>query len=193
MKRLIQLSLFFLLFLIATIFYKSYFINKTPKKTINQKVNNDTNLPEMSKNNLIKNLKYDVRLNDDSQYTITSDFSEILYEGNVESVYMNIVIAKFISSDGSVLTITSDKAIFNNNIYDTKFYDNVKILYLDHVIFSDKLDLNFTKNNVVIYDNVVYQGSQVDIITDNILINLITKNVEIFMHNPKNNVTVSTN
>lgn len=193
MKRLIQLSLFFLLFLIAAIFYKSYFTNQTPKKIINQKVNDDTNLSEMSKNNLIKNLKYDVRLNDDSQYTITSDFSEILYEGNVESVYMNIVIAKFISSDGSVLTITSDKAIFNNNIYDTKFYDNVKILYLDHVIFSDKLDLNFTKNNVVIYDNVVYQGSQGDIITDNILINLITKNVEIFMHNPKNNVTVSTN
>ena len=193
MKRLIQLSLFFLLFLIAAIFYKSYFTNQTPKKIINQKVNDDTNLSEMSKNNLIKNLKYDVRLNDDSQYTITSDFSEILYEGNVESVYMNIVIAKFISSDGSVLTITSDKAIFNNNIYDTKFYDNVKILYLDHVIFSDKLDLNFTKNNVVIYDNVVYQGSQGDIITDNILINLINKNFEIFMHNTKNNVTVSTN
>ena len=193
MKRLIQLSLFFLLFLITTIFYKIYFTNQIPKKIINQKVNDDTNLPEISKNNLIKNLKYDVRLNDNSQYTITSDSSEILYEDNVESVSMNIVIAKFISSEGSVLTITSDKAIFNNNIYDTKFYDNVKILYLDHVIFSDKLDLNFTKNNVVIYDNVVYQGSQGDIITDNILINLITKNVEIFMNNPKNNVTVSTN
>ena len=141
MKRLIQLSLFFLLFLITTIFYKIYFTNQTPKKIINQKVNDDTNLPEISKNNLIKNLKYDVRLNDDSQYTITSDSSEILYEDNVESVSMNIVIAKFISSEGSVLTITSDKAIFNNNIYDTKFYDNVKILYLDHVIFSDKLDL----------------------------------------------------
>ena len=193
MKRLIQLSLFFLLFFIAIIFYKTYFTNQTPKKIINQKVNDDTNLTEMNKNNLIKNLKYDVRLNDDSQYTITSDLSEILYEGNVESVSMNIVIAKFIGSDGTVLTITSDKAIFNNNIYDTKFYDNVKILYLDHVIFSDKLDLNFTKNNVVIHDNVVYQGSQGDIITDNILINLITKNVEIFMNNPKNNVTVSTN
>ena len=193
MKRLIQLSLFFLLFFIAIIFYKSYFTNQTPKKIINQKVNDDTNLTEMNKNNLIKNLKYDVRLNDDSQYTITSDLSEILYEGNVESVSMNIVIAKFIGSDGTVLTITSDKAIFNNNIYDTKFYDNVKILYLDHVIFSDKLDLNFTKNNVVIYDNVVYQGVQGDIITDNILINLITKNVEIFMNNPKNKVTVNTN
>jgi len=193
MKRLIQLSLFFLLFFIAIIFYKTYFTNQTPKKIINQKVNDDTNLTEMNKNNLIKNLKYDVRLNDDSQYTITSDLSEILYEGNVESVSMNIVIAKFIGSDGTVLTITSDKAIFNNNIYDTKFYDNVKILYLDHVIFSDKLDLNFTKNNVVIYDNVVYQGSQGDIITDNILINLITKNVEIFMNNPKNKVTVNTN
>ena len=180
--------------MIGTIFYNNYFTDKTPKQAIKQKIDDDKNFPEMTdKNNLIKNLKYDVRLNDNSQYTITSDLSELLYDGDVESVSMNIVIAKFISSDGSILTITSDKAIFNNNIYDTKFIDNVKILYLDHVIFSDKLDLNFTKNNVEIYDNVVYQGVQGDIITDNILIDLITKNVEIFMNDPKNKVTVNTN
>ena len=190
MKRLIQLFLFFLLILIGIIFYNNYFVDKVPKQKSKQKEISS----EMSdKNNLIKNLKYDVRLGDNSQYTITADFSELLYEGDVESVSMNIVIAKFINVDGSTLVITSDKAIFNNNIYDTKFTDNVKIVYLDHVIFSDKLDLNFTKNNVVIYDNVVYQGIQGDVIADNILINLITKNIEIFMNDPKNKVTVNTN
>ena len=194
MKRLIQLFLFFLLILISIIFYNNYFVDKVQKKISKQEKVTDEIQSEMNdKNNLIKNLKYDVRLSDNSQYTITADFSELLYEGDVESVSMNIVIAKFINVDGSTLVITSDKAIFNNSIYDTKFTDNVKIVYLDHVIFSDKLDLNFTKNNVVIYDNVVYQGFQGDIIADNILINLITKNIEIFMNDPKNKVTVNTN
>ena len=194
MKRLIQLFLFFLLILISIIFYNNYFVDKVQKKISKQEKVTDEIQSEMNdKNNLIKNLKYDVRLSDNSQYTITADFSELLYEGDVESVSMNFVIAKFINVDGSILVITSDKAIFNNNIYNTKFTDNVKIIYLDHVIISDKLDLNFTKNNVVIYDNVVYQGVQGDVIADNILINLITKNIEIFMNDPKNKVTVNTN
>ena len=52
----------------------------------------------------------------------------------VELVSMNAVVARFISADGTILTITSDKALFNN-IYNTEFRDNVKIVYLDHVIF----------------------------------------------------------
>ena len=47
------------------------------------------------------------------------------------------------------------------------------------MLFSEKLDLNFTKNIVVIFDNVIYQGMQGNILTDNIRINLIDKNVEI--------------
>ena len=120
-------------------------------------------------------------------------FKDYYESTNSQVISRPFVTAKFINVDGSILVITSDKAIFNNNIYNTKFTDNVKIIYLDHVIISDKLDLNFTKNNVVIYDNVVYQGVQGDVIADNILINLITKNIEIFMNDPKNKVTVNTN
>ena len=194
MKRLIQLFLFFLLFLISVIFYNIYFIEKTPNINLKKNIKEEPLVSEIeNKNNLIKNLKYDVRLEDNSQYIITSDLSELVYDVGVELVSMNAVVARFISADGTILTITSDKALFNNNIYNTEFRDNVKIVYLDHVIFSEKLDLNFTKNIVVIFDNVIYQGMQGNILTDNIKINLIDKNVEIFMNDPKNKVIVNKN
>ena len=194
MKRLIQLFLFFLLFLISIIFYNTYFNKEASNINLKNDKNadNDQVLSDIeNKNNLIKNLKYDVRLEDNSQYIITSDYSELTYDTGVELVSMNRVVAKFIDKDGIILTITSDNAIFNNDVYDTKFRDNVKIIYLNHVIFSDKLDLDFTKNIVVIFDNVIYQGAEGDIITDNIKINLLDKNVEIFMNDPKSKVTVN--
>ena len=189
MKNIIQLSLFLFLIIVSIIFYRTYFVDDKKKET--KLIEKTDQLKIENENNLIKNLKYDVRLEDNSQYIITSDYSELTYDTGVELVSMNRVVAKFIDKDGIILTVTSDNAIFNNDVYDTKFRDNVKIIYLNHVIFSDKLDLNFTKNIVVIFDNVIYQGVEGDIITDNIKINLIDKNVEIFMNDPKNKVTVN--
>ena len=101
---------------------------------------------------------------------------------------MKVVKAIFIDKNNSILTITSDEAEFNGSIYDTKFRKNVQVTYLDHVIYSEKLDLNLSKNNVIIYDNAVYQGLQGDIKADNMVLDLITKNIEIFMDSPKNKV-----
>ena len=191
MKRTIQLFLFFSLIIISILFYRKYFLDVKPIQDLNLNVQNET--PEQNTNNLIQNLRYDVRLNNNSEYTITADESEIMYVDDIELVSMNMVIAKFIDIDSSSLTITSDKAIFNNSNYNTNFEKNVKIIYLDNIILSNKLDLNFDKNIVTIYDNVVYQGLQGEIKTDNIVINLITKNTDIFMDNPKNKVKVKTN
>ena len=143
------------------------------------------------KSNLIKNLSYEVKFDDNTQYVITADFSEIKYENDIEIVEMQKVLAKIINEDEVTLIITGDTAIFNNSNYNTNFKKNVKVEYIDNIIFSDKLDLNFLDNLVVIYENVVYEGAHGNINTDNIIINLITKNVEIFMNDPKNKVKVT--
>ena len=53
---------------------------------------------------------------------------------------------------------------------------------------SEKLDLNFSENVVTIYNNVIYEGLNGIMKTDNVIINLITKNAEIFMNTPKKKV-----
>ena len=186
MKRFIQLFLFFIIIIISIIFYNYYFVQKNIVNT-NDKITEDLS-PIESKNNIIKNLKYEIKLTDNSEYIITSEQSEIISINNNEIVSMNIVVAQFIDADNSVLTVTSDEAEYNSSIYDTKFRKNVKITYLDHVIYSEKLDLNISKNNVIIYDNAIYQGMQGEIKADNMVLDLITKDVEIFMDSPKNKI-----
>jgi len=190
MKKVIQLILFLFLIVISIIFYKIYFDKKDqPKVEINiQEEQSTTN----SENNLIKNLKYEVKLDQDNQYVITSDLSEITYVNNVEIVKMQNVMAIFIDQSNIPIIVTSDQAIYNNSNYNTKFSKNVKIEYLNNFILSENMDLDFKKNLITINENVEYNGIQGTIFADNIKIDLITKKIEIYMDDTNDNVEITT-
>jgi len=186
MKRFAQLILFSLLVIIA-LFVKYKYFNQTeinPKNTSDLK----DEMPTENKSNIIKNLTYDLKLENNSQYIITSETSEISFTDNVEIVIMQNVVAKFIDKNGITMKITGDNAVFNKDTYNTNFDKNVKITYLDNVVLSEELDLNFSENIVTIYNNVTYEGINGIMKTDNIIINLITKNAEIFMNTPQEKV-----
>ncbi len=189
-KKIIQLSLFFLLVLISIIFYKSYFQNISEKK-IEKKVEKEILIE--NQNNLIKNLRYNVNFDNNTQYFITAELSELFYQETSEFVKMQKVIAKFINEENIPLVIESDNAIYNNTNYNTKFSNNVKITYLGNLITAENLDLNFSKNIITIQNNVVYEGVQGLLKADNIKINLITKKIEIFMNDSKNKVKINSN
>ena len=191
MNRIIQLTLLLIIIISSFVFYKIYFSEK--KKPIIKKKINEDQLSNQSQNNLIKNLKYEVKLDQNNQYIITSDLSEITYDNNVELVKMQKVIAIFIDKNNIPLTVISDKAIYNNSNYNTKFRENVKIEYLNNIILADKMDLNFENNTILIFDNVNYNGTQGNLLTDIIKINLITKKIDIYMKDYKDNVKIKTN
>ena len=190
MKKFIQLILFLFLIIISIIFYKVYFDNTKEPATVN-KIQNDNSLTN-TENNLIKNLKYEIKLNQDNQYIITSDLSEITYENNIEIVKMQNVEAIFIDQTNIPIIVTSDQAIYNNSSYNTKFNKNVKIKYLDNLILSDYMGLDFNNNLITINKNVKYKGLQGTILADNVKINLITKKIEIYMDDTKDNVEIAT-
>mgnify|MGYP001231639247 FL=1 len=190
MKKFIQLILFLFLIIVSIIFYKVYFDN-TKEPAIVSKIQNDNSLTN-TENNLIKNLKYEIKLNQDNQYIITSDLSEITYEDNVEIVKMQNVEAIFIDQTNIPIIVTSDQAIYNNSSYNTKFNKNVKIKYLDNLILSDYMDLDFNNNLITINKNVKYNGLQGTILADNVKIDLITKKIEIYMDDTKDNVEIAT-
>lgn len=189
MKKFLQLFLFSLLILISVYFYKNYLKpNKDSKKII---LNEDNeNLPKNT-SNLIKNLKYNVKFDDNSQYSISSKISELSYENGIEIVKMQKATAIFIDKNNIPLIIKSDYATYNNLNYNSSFSQNVSVEYINHLIKSENLDLNFIENIIIIYDNVIYEGIHGFIKTDNATIDLITKNVEIFMNNSQNKVKVT--
>lgn len=187
-KIVIQIIPFFLILLICFFFYKKYFATKEDVvKDISKDQIENTENP----NNLIKNLKYDVKFENGTQYTITSNLSEITYQDGEEIVLMQTVKAIFKDKDDSILEIISDKAEFNNSTYNTDFSNNVKITYLDNSIQSEKLLLNFEENVVTISDNIIYEGIQGLMKTDNIKIDLISKSVEVFMNNKTDKVEIT--
>jgi len=180
MKKVIQILLFLITIIIIIIFYQKYFISEQNTE-IKESVNQTQSQSESSKNNLIKNLRYDLNLQDNTKYMIIANESEIFYDEDVEMVNMIDVKAKFIDANNDELIIRADNAIFNSATYNTNFNQNVIITYQDNTILSENLDLNFIKNIVTIYNNVVYEGLQGFMMADNVKINLITKNIEIFM------------
>ena len=186
MKKVLQLFLFCLLISMSILFYIYYLKFNEQDYETKKEINNETLIKDQ--NNLIKNLKYEVKFENNTEYIITAELSELIYEDNEEIVKMQKVTAKFIDQNNLPLIISSINANYNNSNYNTKFSDKVTINYDNNVINSDNLDLNFTENIVTIYNNVVYEGLNGLAKTDNVKIDLITKKTNIFMNDKKKKV-----
>jgi len=189
MKKIVQLSLLSFVILSLFVFNKIYLSGD--KKNSYQSITSDQQLIEPTDGNLIKNLKYEVKLDQNNEYIINSDLSELIYSGGVEIVKMQTVTAIMIDQNKIPLIIKSKYADYNNFNHNTKFRDNVSIEYLDHKIFSDKIDLSFENNVAKIFENVRYVGADGTIKSDNIKIDLITKKIDIFMNDKSDNVELN--
>lgn len=191
MKKIIQFFLTFLIILSIYTFYDKYI----KKKTYNE-LNEISGIgPNIQKNinNLIKNLKYEINLNDKKQYIITSKLSEIIYFDDNEVVEMQKVQAKILEEKKFPLIISSDNAEFKNDNYNTIFKNNVLINYINSEISSNNLLIDFQNNQIKIFDNVIYKGETGIIKTDNIIINLNTNEIKMYMDNDSDNVRLIMN
>ena len=187
-KRLTKFLFYFTILITIFFLYKIYSEKKISPKESNTK-DNELNLS--SENNIIKNLKYDVNFENGTTYSILAELSELTYENEEEVVKMQKVIAVFINNDGIPLIIKSSNAIFNNTNYNTIFSNNVSIDYIKNLIKSEKLFLDFKNNVVTINDNIVYEGINGVGKADNIKIDLITKNVQIFMNEKNKKIEIT--
>ena len=188
MKKFIQFFLFLLIIIISVFINQTYFKKDEIKKNILEKEQDDSLISD--KNNLIKNLKYEINFDNNTQYIITAELSEIIYDEGVEIVKMQKVKAKFIDEKKKILSVISNEAIYNNSTYNTKFKDNVSINYMQNSINSKNLDLDFQNNIVSIFNNVVYKGPQSEIRADNVEINLISKKTVVSMNNSGRKVEI---
>ena len=133
MKKIAQISLFCFVILALFIFNKKYFLTNN-NDAIEPKIT-ENRLVKKTENNLIKNLKYEIKLDQDSQYIITSELSELINSNDAEIVEMQMVTAIIIDKNKIPLIIKSDNAEYNNINYNTKFRDNVLIEYMNNKIY----------------------------------------------------------
>ena len=92
------------------------------------------------------------------------------------------VKAIFTDKNNTKVIVTSDEAVYNNNNYNTIFKKNIEIRYLNNVIYGDILNLDLENNNLKLYGNVKYDGINGNLTADNIELDLISKQINIFMN-----------
>jgi len=191
MKKIIQIFIFIIIIIVSIFVYKSYL-------EIDSKSNFEGETSTLSNNNTIKNFKYEVSLGTQGKYIINSEqsyFNNMRNEidGNIsEIINMQIVNAVYIYKNNTQITITANEAIYNSATYETEFKNNVKINYLNHQILSDKLILNFTENIMTITENVKYDSPLISSKSDFVKLNLLTKEIDVFMKNKNDKVKVLT-
>ena len=108
-----------------------------------------------------------------------------------ELILMKKVQAKINFKNSSSAIISADNAIYNNINYNTNFYDNVLITYTDHTIRANNFDLNFKENLGIISNNIIYKNLNTQLEADKIEIDLITKNLKIFMNKKTKKVKIT--
>ena len=190
-KTIIQIILSVLIILSLLVFYNTYFRNDKKPSLQTEKLDEKEikkNDKQNLKSNLIYNLDYKSTDIDNNQYFINSE-SGIMSENGSEFL-MNKVNARIILNDLSVIIISSDKALYNNVNYNTKFYGNVVAKYEEQTIFSQNINLDFEARRAIIYQDVIFQNLKTKLKTDKIEFDLVTKNILMSMNNKNNKINL---
>ena len=98
---------------------------------------------------------------------------------------MEQILCNFYFKDGTNLTIISDFGIYNNVTDDMEFTENVKMNYLENVLFSEKANFFNVKNELLIEGNVKTNSPEGELQADKLDFNLDNKKLKISMYNDK--------
>ena len=198
-KNLIQIILLILLFLISffifTNFYNSEKILKSSKKVeLEEQKNINT------KSDIIENIKYTSNNNNGDIFEILAKYGEPIKDEEY-LMFLTSVEAYVILKNKSNIKLTSDYATFNSKTFETTFTNNVKVLRNDETILGNQLYLvfdqteeilknksNIDQNIIRISQDVIVKKPGYMLKADILEIDLITKNMKIYMDDKKNKV-----
>ena len=200
-KTLTQVGLFLVLvFVLLITFYKYFYVQE----------NNEESRIKITSPNLNKTIeikKRDQKVQSDSEISNLSykkfDIQKNLYlinakKGKINNkdpniIFMEDVEASITYLNNEKLIILSKNAIFDKKNFQTKFFNKVKLIYLDKILLSDNLEFLFDKNIAIFKDNVRYQDLNTKMFSDKIKINLLTKDIEILSKNENEKIKIEKN
>ena len=189
-KVLIQITLLTIIVLIlVTIF--TFYQSKKSKNLVLKEEDKKEFIDEKEDNelNIIKDITYLAKDDKENIFKIESEFGKINPE-EADMVLMDNVTAVITLRNREKIVISSDHAIYNSKSYETNFYDNVLLEYIEHNIVSENIYLSFENNLVSISNNIIYKNLNSEMNADEIEMNLITKEIKIFMHNNENKIQI---
>ena len=201
-KNLIQITLLiFLIFITYSIFNNYYKKNNTSFKSSKKiELQDADKIPSSDNKNIIENIKYTSNNNNGDIFEIFAEYGEPSIEIS-DLMFLTNVKANIIFKNKSNIELTSDYANFNTKTFETTFVDNVLILREDETIIGESLYLVFDQtdeelkkkstvdqNLIRISNNVIVKKPGYILKADILEIDLLTKNVKVFMKNKDDKV-----
>tara|TARA_B100000941_G_scaffold209334_1_gene153187 strand:- start:154 stop:735 length:582 start_codon:yes stop_codon:yes gene_type:complete len=182
-KLLVQIFLISLaLILSAFIFNK--IIKKEKNTSLEAEVNNQN-----SNTNLIEGIQYFSKDVNGNTYLIESK-TGVLDEENSDIIYLVNVKAKINFDENNEIKVTSDKAVYNINNFDTEFIDNVKLLYDDNRLTCKNIIVKFSKNYAILSGDLVYNNLLTRLYADRMEVDLISRITKTSMINKKDKIKI---
>ena len=188
-KGLIQYAiLLVVLFLISYIYFNYFRVSVEEIKNTNNIKKIEKSLPKTSKD-LISDLVYSSVDRKGNKYKIESKEGEITSEDK-NVIIMNNVTAEISLINGEKIYISSKKAKYNNENFDTFFQGSVKMKYIYHSIDSENLELSFENQQAKLYNKVVYKNRNSELIADIIFFDFLNMSTKLLMDDKKKNILV---
>ena len=187
-KTYIQISLFALIFLIVIFVYFDYFKSSKENLTNDKEDSSSKNLVKNS-DDLITEMSYFSEDNKGNRYEIFSEYG-VLNPDKSNLILMEKVNAIIYLLNDEKILISSNKAKYNDENNDTVFSGTVEMIYGDHIIRSEFLDLSFKDQTAALYNNVNYNSNISKLRADKIFIDFVNRNTKIQMNDEKNNILV---
>ena len=187
-KTYIQISLIISVLIIVSCVYFFYFKNAEKKivKTVEQ--TNDLQVVKGS-DDLITDMTYLSEDNKGNRYEIKSAYGVISPKAS-NLIIMDKVKAIIYLTNGEKIFISSNKANYDETNNDTTFNGSVQMIYSEHVVNADSLDLSFKNSLATLYNNVKYKSELSTLSADKVLIDFLNKNTKIEMNDVNNKVLV---
>ena len=182
-----------MIILIIGYFTFSYLSQNNDSKLVEKSLLNNKVDETLLKNKLLEKSKEASKILELSYKS--SDEKGNIYEinsesGSIDDVNENILIlenvtAKILVFNYGTFFIESKKAKYNKLSLDTHFFNNVNLLYLNHIIKSEDLFLKYIDKEIKISNNVKYKNDESFLEADEIDLDLVAKTSKIYM-NDKN-------
>ena len=181
-KQYLQITLFLIGILIIFLTYFTTFkkkgdplevsdVKKIENKELDESVDDLNSFEDVEYRGIANGNRYVIG----SRYAnFTNEMPNLINMKNVECIfYLN----------GGDLYIVSDEVIYNNVTNDMEFTKNVKVNYLENVLFSERVNFKNEENELMVEGNVISEGPEGKLRADRMDFDLNSKKLKISMYN----------
>ena len=178
-NRVIQFSL---VIAVIILFFATYYSGDKDKIVDADKNGSAENANKLTEetSDIIEDVNYSGTNNKGTFFEINAAIAELKHDkpnlSRLQDVFVVIRLRNL-----RIIHIEADTGIFNKVTNDSEFFGNVKITEQDNVITCDNLDFYNSKNLLQAYNNVTYAGKKGDLIADQVLVDLLNNEANIFM------------